>query len=242
MKEILKTGLKIYGKTVVASIMSFFIVISMSTITTAFFSENIGYKAYGTTSESSEYTELYTYYFEDGEDTQKTEFEQQGYTLKLSDIRSGFSKSGNLFYLISSQIFCLSIVATLIYGTTWTLGIKDNNMVRIGQKTEDILKGFKAGLISIIPCCILIVCLMILKNSAAAKFPSALLKLVTTPFYSFSELIIGSAATLKDLSVIRFVGLCFLQFLIPVISGVAYYLGYRDISLGERFIYKKKVK
>ena len=242
MKEIFKTGLKIYGKTIVVTIMCFFIVISMSTIATGFFSENIGYKAYGATSESSDYTELYTYYFEDGEDTQKVGFEEKGYTLKLSNIRSEISKSGNLFYLISSQVFCLSILITFLYNTTWTLGIKDNNMVRIGHKTEDKLKGFKAGLISIIPYCIFIICLIILKNGALAKFPPAVLKLATTPFYSFSELIIGRVSTLRDISVIRLIGLILLQLLIPIISGVSYYLGYKDISLGERFVYKKKVK
>ncbi len=240
MKEILKTGLRIYGKTIVVTIMCFFIVISISTIATAFFSENIGYTAYGTTSDSSEYTELYTYYFDDGEDTQKAEYEEQGYTLTLSNIRSSLSKSGNLFYLILSQLLCLVILITFIYNITWTLGTKDNNMVRIGHKTEDKLKGFKAGLISIIPYCLFIICLLILKNNVAAKFPPAILKLTTASFYSFSELIIGSAATLKDLSLVRFIGLIFLQLIIPVISGISYYLGYKNISLGEKFVYKKK--
>lgn len=240
MKEIIKTGLKIYGKNIVVTIMCFFIVISISTIATAFFSENIGYTAFGTTSDSYEYTELYTYYYDDGEDTQKAGYEEQGYTLTLSNIRSGLSKSGNLFYLILSQLFCVAILITFIHNTTWSLGIKDNNMVRIGHKAEDKLKGFKAGFISIIPYCIFVICLMILKNSAVANFPPAILKLTTAPFYSFSELIIGSAATLKDLSVVRFIGLIFLQLLIPIISGLSYYLGYKDISLGERFIYKKK--
>ncbi len=240
MKEILKTGLKIYAKSVIVTIMSFFLVISISTIATAFFTENIGYKAYGSTSESSEYTELYTYYFDDGDDTKKAEYEEQGYTLTLSNIRSELNKTGNMFYLIISQLICLVILITFIYNITWTLGIKDNNLVRIGHKAEDKLKGFKAGLISIIPYCIFMICLMILKNGAVSNLPPAILKLITAPFYSFSELIIGSAATLKDLSVVRFVGLIILQLLIPVISGISYYLGYKDISLGERFVYKKK--
>ena len=47
MKEILKDGGKLFLKTIVVNIMCFFLVISFSVLTTAAFSKNIGYTAYG---------------------------------------------------------------------------------------------------------------------------------------------------------------------------------------------------
>ena len=65
MKEILKMGLAQFGKLILINVMCFFIVISISVLVTAAFTENIGYKAFGTTSDSSESVELYEYFYKD---------------------------------------------------------------------------------------------------------------------------------------------------------------------------------
>ena len=71
MKENFKTGAKLFLKLIVVNIMCFFVVMSFSVLSTAAFTKNVGYKAYGTSSDSSEPQELYTHYYADGEDTKK---------------------------------------------------------------------------------------------------------------------------------------------------------------------------
>ena len=78
MKENFKTGAKLFLKLIVVNIMCFFVVMSFSVLSTAAFTKNVGYKAYGTSSDSSEPQELYTYYYAEGEDTKKAEYEGQG--------------------------------------------------------------------------------------------------------------------------------------------------------------------
>lgn len=240
MSEILKTALKMWGKTVVVSVMCFFLVISMSTISTAFFSENIGYTAYGTTSENSEYEELYTHYNDDGEDKLLKEYEDKGYTITQSPIRSGLSTGGKIFFYGLTQVMCIVLLITFIHSTVWQMGIKDKNLVHTGHKKEDVLKGFKCGILSVIPYTIFWVVLVILKNGALKELQMSVINLTSSQFYSFVQLIVGKAKYLGDLSILQFIAILSLQLIIPVISGISYYLGYKDISIGEKIIYKKK--
>ena len=73
--------------------------------------------------------------------------------------------------------------------------------------------------------------------------PNALLiEEITIPATFFSLLIgiFGSAATAGDLGIIRML-LTILPFaFIPLITGAAYLLGYKDISITEKLIYKNK--
>ncbi len=242
MNEILKTGLKLWGKTIIVCIMCFFIVISMNTISTAFFSENIGYTAYGTTSENSEYEELYTHYYDDGEDKLQKEYEDKGYTVTQSQIRSDYSTGGKIFFYGLTQIMCIILLITFIHATVWEMGVKDNNMVRTGHKKEDKLKGFKFGLVSIIPFVIFWIVAVILKNGAWKEMPPSILNLTSSQFYTFIQFIIGKAKNLGELSVVKYILILALQLIIPLISGISYYLGYKDISIGEKIMYKKKDK
>ena len=99
MKEVTKLGLKQFLRLILINVMCFFVVISFSVLSTAVFTKNIGYTAYGTSSESSEPEELYTYYYADGEDTKKQEYTDRGYTVSESKIRSTLSGTGMRFFL-----------------------------------------------------------------------------------------------------------------------------------------------
>ena len=240
MKEILKSGGKLFLKTVVITIMCFFIVISFSVLTTAAFTKNIGYKAYGTSSDTSSQTELYTYYYEDGEDTYKSAYEEQGYTVSTASIRSQISKTGNTVFLTVSQIFCLLILISFIYPELWHNGTNDSNLVRFKHKKEDKLKGLKIGLVTVIPHYLFLIFLVIAKLGALPSFPMVLYKFLNSSFYSFIEIIVGGAVTVADLAVWRLLLLFILPLIIPAAAGAAYILGYNNFSIGEKLVYKKK--
>lgn len=240
MGDILKTGLKLWGKTIVVSIMCFFVVISMNTIATAFFTENVGYTAYGTTSDSSKHTELYTYEYKDGEDTLKKGYEDQGYTITMAYKRSGFSTGGKVFFYGLTQVMCIILLITFIYTTVWPKGTRDNNLVNTGHKKEDVFKGFKYGLVSIIPYSVFWLLVIVLKNGALKEMNLSIVNLTSAQFYSFVQLIMNKAKVLGDIDYVQLVGIWVLQLIIPLISGISYYLGYKDISIGEKMIYKKK--
>lgn len=240
MNEILKGGGKLFLRTVVVNLMCFFIVISFSVLTTAVFTKNIGYKAYGTTSDSSDSTELYIYYFEDGDDTKKSAYEEEGYTVSTVTIRSEISKSGKTCFLIVSQVFCFLLLCGFIYPEIWHNGTTNSNLVRFKHKKEDKFKGFKIGALAAIPNYLVLIFLVTAKLGALPNFPMALYKFLNSSVYSFIELILGGAVTVSELSVLRFMLLFLLPLIIPVIAGVSYILGYNNISVGEKLVYKKK--
>ena len=240
MKEIFKMGLSLFGKIIVINFMCFFLVISLSVLSNAVFTENIGYTAFGAKEGEEKTSQLYTYYFKDGEDTEKEKYEAEGYTITTSTIRSSISKTGNTVFLTVTQLFNIILLAGMIYPALWQRGTKDSNLVHFKHQPEDKLKGLKCGLIATVPSILLILVLTVLKSSATVSaFPSALLNMLLASTYSFNTLISMGAATLGDLSVLQMVLYIVLQFAVPLIAWAAYLLGYKNISLGEKFIYKK---
>ena len=235
MKELIKNSASLFGRTIIIDIMCFFLVISLSVLITAAFSENIGYKAVGTSSENTEGTVLYEHYYKDGDDLKRAEYEENGYTITESKIRSEVSKTGNVFFRVLTGIFCTILLICFIYPKFWEMGTKDSNLVHFKHKKEDKLKGLKAGLIAIIPGLILLVIL----TFAFPDTQTALYKFLNCSVFAFAELIIGSSQTFKDINIIQFLGLALLKTLIPLTAYAAYLLGYKNISLGEKFIYKK---
>lgn len=240
MKEIWKNGAKLFLKIIVVNIMCFFIVISFSVLSTAAFTKNVGYKAYGTTSDSSETKELYTYYYDDGEDTKKAEYEGQGYTVTESSIRSEISGTGKAVFLTVSQIFCLLILISFIYPNIWHIGTTDSNLVKFKHKKEDRLKGFKIGAVAVIPAYLLLIFLVVAKAGAVPDFPVVLYKFLNSSLYSLIEVILGSAVKVGELAVWRLILLFVLPLIVPAVSGIAYILGFKNFSIGEKLVYKKK--
>lgn len=230
----------LFLRMIIVNIMCFFIVISFSVLATAAFTKNIGYKAYGTTSDSSESTELYTYYYADGDDTQKSTFEEQGYKVVTSSIRSGLSKSGNAVFLTVSQIFCLLLTIAFIYPNLWQSGTRDSNLVKFKHKQEDKLKGFKIGLIAAIPFFLFWAFLLAARLGLSPNFPPALYKFLNASFYSVIQLAVGGAVKAGELAVWRILILLLPVAALPLIGWISYLLGYKNISIGEKLVYKKK--
>lgn len=238
MKGIFKLGFKLYGKVVLATVMAFFIVISVNVIATGLMSEETGYKAYGVKEESQEQELLYEYSNSDGEDTQKEKYEEQGYTITTEKIYR-IKKSGVTFFHITSQFFSLMILTVFIYSFLWKVGTKDNNLARFGHITADKFRGFKIGLVACIPYAVFVLALFVLRFIARTNVSTALIEFLNSHIYSFTSLVLGENAFL-DISFIRLFGLLLLGLIVPIISGISYLIGFKDIAIGEKILYKKK--
>ena len=57
--------------------------------------------------------------------------------------------------------------------------------------------------------------------------------------YSFILWISGGADVVSKLGILRFALLFLLQLAVPVISAMAYILGFKEINLSDKFVYKK---
>ncbi len=242
MNEIFKNGLSLFLRLIIVNVMCFFMVISFNVLASAAFTENIGYTAFGTSSESAEQVELYTHYYSDGEDLKLKEYEEQGYTITKSNIRSTISGKGYTVFLVVTQLFCAILIVSFIYPNFWSMGTKDSNLVHFKHKNEDKLKGLKCGLIAVAPVLLINIFILATRNTISARVPVVLYKFLNSSYYSVIEFIAGKASAFGELSVLSMLSLSLIQLFVPLVSFIAYLLGYKNISIGEKFIYKKSKK
>lgn len=116
-------------------------------------------------------------------------------------------------------------------------GFKDKNLSKIGASKKDMLKGAKIGIIGNWP----FIALLCFSIVTAANFRTVLYAFLNSHFYSIIMIIVGKAHTLSELGIMQYVLIALLQFIVPIISAVAYILGFKEINLAEKIVYKKEV-
>lgn len=232
MKEIFKGAAKLFGKTLIANFLCFFIVISVSAIAVVAFSEVSGYYV---TATKDEETVNYTHYVKDGEDTKLAEYEKLGYTVNKQSIKE-VSEGGNIVSNIITQFFSFAVLVCLVYPYLWDRGYKERNLVQTGNMKSNPLKGLKIGLIASIPAYLFLIV------SVITNFSVAIFKILNSAYFSLIDFIAEEPTGFSSLNAwqIVLIALCFL--IMPMVSFIGYYLGYNDYSISERIIYKGKKK
>lgn len=242
MKQIFGEGAKLFARTLVVILMSFFICVSISVLCTAAFTERTGYEVYGYLENEEDSVHLYTHDLKDGEDEQMQKYEDEGYTLRTADLRTALSKKGNIIFLTATQLCATTLLLAFVYPSLWNLGTKDSNLVRFKHQKEDKWKGLKIGLVSQIPAFLLWLGTLVCALGANKTLPLALYRFINCHHYSFIQVIFAQDRTVGDLGVGQFVLLLLLLAIVPVAAQVGYMLGYKNFSIAERLIYKNVKK
>lgn len=237
--DIIKKSLKVFFLLFIANIMSFFIIVSLNAITVSVSTENIGFAAYGTKEETQDPVELYTHYFKDGEDTKRKEFEDKGYTITTHSIRSVPTKSATVVSKSVSTAICIIIVVSLIYNNVWKYGNTDRTAVRYKNQKEKTYKGLIVGLIANSPALLIFAVLILFKNGFANNFPITFFGLLNTYLLDFLNMI-SFNTVFGNIAFWQVAVILLMLLIVPFSCWLAYYLGYNDIILGEKFAYKKK--
>ncbi len=234
MKSIFKNGAKTFLRLAVVIIIDFFICFSMSVLCTAVFTENIGYEVFGVKEGAEESEHLYTYYYADGEDNLKEDFESEGYTLVAKSLRSTLSGKGKAVFLITSQLLSVIMLVAFVCKRNYSLGSSEANLVRFGHIDKDTLKGFKIGIIAVLPLVLVYVA------GALSNMPVSLYRILNSYAFGFIDLIVGAAKTMGELTALKHLLLVLLLAIIPILVGVSYILGFKGINISERLIFKKE--
>lgn len=249
--NILKNGSKLCGSLIIASIISVFLCFSMNVIVSAMFTSEIGYKAFVyETSESTEPIAQYEYFYtdengdgkDDGTDTKLQEYENKDYIVTTVKQRSTLTGAGKAIFLISTQILSMIMVVAFASNLPYKQGFKDANLVKIGHSKQDMLKGLKIGLIGNIPFFAITILMIILAAGTAPAFRTVWYAFLSGHFYSLIMWISDNALTVGEIGAAQYVLLMLVQFIVPIISCIAYILGFKGINLAERLVYKKEVE
>ena len=156
-------------------------------------------------------------------------------------VRSVLEGAGKTVFLSIAQALNMIIVISFASNSVYKQGFKDANLVRTGHLKVDNLKGFKIGLIANVPFFVLFAIVVVLSISVPS-FRTVWYAFLNSHFYSFVLWISGDADIISKLSILQFVLLFALQLIVPIISGVSYILGFKEINFTDKLVYKKEVK
>lgn len=122
------------------------------------------------------------------------------------------------------------ILLTIIYSSAWREGYRDPNRVKYGHMPQFMAKGVIAGLLADIPMAFLTLAYLIM---SIAHWYSDLMRFIY---------LVGNISFIFVLNHfhLSLPLLLILLLLPPVISHAGYVMGYRQISITSRLVYKKK--
>ena len=160
---------------------------------------------------------------------------------------------GVIFSMLDTTGFIMNLVALvlqtvlfalIVYTKMWDLGDKNANSANFGHIKGDPLRGLTLGLLAAVPSVISFLALVADKLFGFWGGMAAAYRLCHTALYPVIVWSMGSTVSLTtaDLSWggILCAGLPLL--FMPVVATVAYFLGYRHISLREKIVFVNKQK
>ncbi len=242
MKDVILRALKIFAMTLVVSVCCFFVVVSFNTLKVVLFTDDVGYEVYGAASDDSEPEFLYKYYYDDGDDKKIEAYENDGYELSKYSIRSEVPTSVDITVNVVSQIFLIIILIAFIYNDMWKYGYKDFNRVRLQNLKRGKLHGLFVGLLAILPMFILLTVLLFSKSGVAEKLPIILYAYSNCYAFEIISAISSGIENFGDVNIWRAFGYYAVLVFVPIVCTISYYIGFKDISIAEKLIYKGQNK
>lgn len=238
-RENLKYSGSTFVKCIIASIMCLFVYISIQFIAVAVYTQEIGYTIYEVV-DNQRGEALYTHYFADGEDLKIKEYEGKDIKVEKISVRSTLTDKQSRNADIIAQVFCFCIIGAILYGRIWSIGTADNNKVKFSRMEEDKLRGLKIGSIATIPSVIVYLLLILARLGVAPNILFSVYKLCNVHIFGYLNVLFGSKTLVADLPVYKIAIAALPLVFVPLLCAVAYILGYKDISLSEKIIYKRK--
>lgn len=153
-------------------------------------------------------------------------------------VPAGAKLAGNILSLVLQGVLFISFT----YNDLWRQGDRDANAVSFGRMAYDKWRGLKIGLTAAIPSILSFA--VLIAEKALGFFPryAAWYRVFHLSFYPFIVWCFGSEVARTTAEIgwggILLAGIPVL--VMPAVAVLAYYLGYKQIAVGERLIYKNK--
>ncbi len=235
----LNLGLNILGKYIVCIVMCFFITFSFIAIFSMLTLDMVGYEAaVFEKEEDTEPKEQYIHYYSDGEDAKKAEYEDKGWIVVTREFAGEFAGSPYIVCHIVAQTVSLIIFIMVVPHTLYKQGRVDANAVSCSRMTEDKLRGLKAGLV---PSVLSLASWVALLLAKLGIFPVGLqvYSFANYHMFGYQKLIFGNVTTAANIGTAGLILALVPTLLILVSCTLTYLMGYKDINLYEKAVYKK---
>ncbi len=239
--EKIKLGFNLLGKYVVCLIMCFFITFSFIAIFTMISPPPMaGYEAAVLeNSESETPIDSYVHYYKDGEDTKKADYEKEGYIVNTREFAGRLSGTPYVVCYVIVQIINLILFIFIISGGLIKKGKVDASNISRGYGIEDLTVGIKVGLVPAAFSFITWI-FLILSKTGVMHSGTAIYAYANYHLFGYQQLIFGQASTPTEISWLSIVLALLPVVLILAVCSVAYVMGYKNIDLYEKTVYKSK--
>lgn len=139
---------------------------------------------------------------------------------------------------IITQVLDLVILTVIIFSTAFDFGEKDRNRVLTGAAEKVLSRGFKAGFMAAILDFLTVILLVLAKAEVLPRVYIAVYGILNAPFYPFILTLMPQTLTGAEQSVLSVVACGLTVFVMPLIAGISYKLGYYDYSITDRILYR----
>ncbi len=220
----------------IAALITFFVYTSLIVVGTGAFTTVVGYMAYNTQTGEM----LYNYYYSEGEDIKKAEYEAQGIEVSTMSLRSELSGGAKVFTDVLGQVIGGVVTVAFINSLLYKTGDRDANLVAFGHKQQDKIRGLKIGLLMIIPSFAAWLIAVVAKLGVIGSNWYSLFRFMSYQTFMLVNAIFGyKTASTDGISWVQlFLGLTIIV-IPPIIAQISYTLGYKRIALPSNLFYKK---
>ena len=237
-KKTLEIALKLFSRMLVGMILCAIMYVSMNVISTAFFSDIVGYQVFEQAEDES-VTQIEEHYYSEGEELQTEESLGLKDNQMLTAIRVTPDSTKNVMNTIS-QILMLIVLGIFPYHILWQFGNRDDTNVRYRGQRPDPYRGIKIGAIATAPFIAVWLALFISNLAGPTGIILDVFKLSTFAYAPYTNWILGAADGSAVIAWWRLLLLLPIYLFVPAVSGISYRLGGRRFSLSEFITFKSK--
>lgn len=240
-KSNFRVALGVFGRTTLAAVISVFLYLSISSVFNFLSTEDIGYALWQVNDDGS--TTLISEHFYTDED-----YSEEGELKDDQMVTRLYSKAPPSVVLaadITTLVGSIAIFAAFPYRFLWDLGYSDRNAVNCGNGVEKKYRGLHIGLIADIPAMLIYALLWLGKLGVPwlCEKGHSLYALFNSSFMPYTNRITGTELTsVTDLAVWQMLLLILPVLVLPLVTHVAYRLGYREYIITDKLFYKNKKK
>ncbi len=222
---------------IISAIATFFIYLSLVVIMTGAFTSQVGYTAYN--ADTNEV--LYHYYYEDGDDLKKADYEQQGINVSTVALRSTLQGKPKFFAVFTGQTVGLMLTLSFIHNVLWKVGDSDANLETFNHRDRDLLRGLKIGLCAGIPNVAAFLIAILARLNVLPGGVACIYRFINYQFFALGNVFFGySLINYSDISWGLLLSSAVLMLLLPLICTIMYLLGHKHIIILDKLIYKNK--
>ena len=237
-KKTLSVAGKVFLRLLLASVLCAILYVSMNVISTAFFSNIVGYQVFEQ-NENQEVSLIEEHYYQSGETIQTADSMDLSENQMFSAIRVVPDSTKRVMDILS-QILMLVVFCVFPYHILWEFGNRDDTNVRYRGQRPDPLRGLKIGLLAMIPFYVSWALLLLSKYVPALHNYLAIYRVIAFPYLPYTNWVLGDVSAAADVALWRLLMLAPILLVVPVVSAAAYRLGGKQFSLAEFLTFVKK--